>query len=442
MSLLFKVPIFIAFVIALIAWILASGYLLKKFTKDVLHGKYFLANELMLFLAIFGLFGFVWLLSGFLSIKLIILFILCSHIGSIITGILWRLIGTTDIPWAASSTWTGSELSVKYPWVFPLVTILSTLLFIAYPIVSGIAYFSNPIPSPRVTILIFRYTLIVMYGTGLGTLLPTSISTISSKNLDEGTRLRILLNQGGGLIGIAFIIALIFWAFGITGKGYNFEIGGIPLTMSPILIFVILGYFTFTILLPYFVGAQQAKKWRINLLEKEKGFLSNLLEVLEFPTPSQYRPKLEQLQNALVSEENQIVENEAMVKLGIEIEGIESPASLPWEKRNLIKAYKDSRDLEPRFTYLDFIRYLKNKIGEILTELAKLKKGTDKVNRAREFAQPFHSQKNDLANSIEVKKKAKPIVNTALVGIVLAIIVPLLNEIGKWIWLTFMQTLN
>ncbi|UCE07830.1 MAG: hypothetical protein JSW07_07300 [bacterium] len=426
MPLLFKVPIFIAFLIALIAWYLASVYLLKKCTTYMLHGKYFLANELILLLTIFGLFAFVWLLSGFLSIKLIIIFIICSHIGSIITGILWRLIGTTDIPWAASGAWTGAELTVKYSWVSLLLASFSLGLCISYPILCGIAYFSNPVPSPRVTILISLYTLIMIYGSGLGNTLPTMISTISSKNLDEDTRLRILLNHGGLLTSIALIIALIFWAFDIIGKSY-------------IVIFVILGYFTFTILLPYFIGAQQAKKWRINLLEKKKGWLSNLLEVLEFPTPSQYRPKLEQLQNDLASEENKIIENDSMVKLGIEIDGIESTTFLPI---TLIEAYRDSRDLEPRFNYLDFVRHLKNKIGEILAELAKLKKGTDKVNRAREFTQHFNNQRDNLENIIEQERKTKPILSTALVGIVLAIIVPLLNEIGRWIWLTFRNTFN
>jgi len=443
MSLLFKVPIFIAFLIALIAWIVVGFYLFKKLLRGLLRGKSFLVSELTILVTCFVLFGLVWLLSGFFSIRFIILFILCCHIGVIITGISWRLIGATDLPWAASLTWTGVEFGLKHPWVVLCVQqILPLLILIAYPIASGIGYFSNPIPSPRATILIFRYTLIAMYGPALATTLLSTVTTLSSRNLDEGSRLRVLISQAGALIVDGLIIALVFWAFGITRKGYNFEVSGITLTMSPFLVFVILGYFGCTILLPYFVGTQQAKKWCVNLLEKEKGWLSNLLEVIEFPTPSQYRPKLEQLQSALVSEEQQMVENDAMVKLGIEIDGIKSTTSLPWGERNLIEAYKDSRGLEPRFTYIDFIRHLKSEIGEILDELAKVKNDTDKVDRARAFTQPYHSHKDELAKSIEVKRKAKPIIGTALVGIVLAIIVPFLNELGKWIWVTFMQTLD
>ncbi len=442
MSLLLKISLFIVFLIALIAWVAAASYLLKKYPKDLLRGKTFLTNELVQFHTFFALFGFVWLLSGFLSIKLIILFILCSHIGVIITGILWRLMGTTNLPWAASGMWTGSELGVKHPWMLLVVIIVSTLIYVAYPIMSGICYFNNPIPSPEVTILIFRYTLIAMYVSGFICMLPMAVSMLSSKNLDEGTRLRLLINQGGGLISIALIIALIFWAFGITGKGYNFAVSGIPLTISPILVFVILGYFICTILLPYFIGTQQAKKWRINLLGKQKGWVGKLLEVLEFPTPSQYHPKLEHLQNDLVSEEEQLIENDAMVKLGMEIEDMQSLDSLPLEQRNLIEAYKDSRDLEPRFTYLDFIRHLKKKVGEIVAELAKLENDVDKVDRAKAFSQSYHYQKDDLTKSIEVESKAKLFKNVALVGIASAVITPLLNELSKWIWTTFMQTLN
>jgi len=443
MSLYLKIPIFIVFLLVFIGWIIASAYIFKKFVTDLLHGKYFWANILAQCLAVVGLFGFVWLLSFFLSIKLILLFILCSYIGSIITGILWRLIGTTDIPWAASGMWTGSELGLKYPWIFPCGTILNTLIFIAYLIVSGIIYFSNPIPSSKATLLIFRYTVIVMYGTSLIVILPSLISTLSSRNLDEDTRLRMLINQGGGLITNALIIALLFWSFEITGKGYNLEVGNISLAISPILILVVFGYFVCTILLPYFIGAQQAKKWRINLTEKNKTWLNKLLEVLEFPNPSQYSPKLEQLQMDLVSEENQLVKNDAMIKLGVDIDAMDTTeVSSAWLERNLIEAYKDSRDYEPRFTYLDFIRHLKDKIAEIFDELEKQKKESEKVNIAKAFAQSYRSKKDEIVKELEVEHKAKPIVSTVIVGLVLAIIVPILNELAKWIWLTFEQKMK
>ncbi len=442
MSLFIKILIYFVFLIAFIAWIVAAYYIFKKFSKDLLCGKSFLSTELMLFNGFLGFFGFIWLLSGFLSIKLIILFVLISHIGFIITGILWRIIGTTDIPWAASVTWTASEIPLKHPLAFIVTLILCPLLMLAYVIVIGIIYFGNPIHSPRATILIFRYTLIVMYGSEVITLLPGLVSLISSKNLDEGTRLRIIINRGGGMIFYALVIALMFWSFGITGKGYKWDVSGISLLISPVLILVIFSYFVCTIIIPYFIGTQQAKNWRINLIEKKKDWHDKLLEVLEFPTSSQYIPKLEELQNALVSDEMELIEKDAMVEKGTIIDTMESTESLSWHEKNLIEAYKESREFEPRFCYLDFLRHLKSKIEEIKAELEKQNIEEEKVKIADAFAQPYRSKKDDLDKTIESERKTKPIINTAIVGMALAIIVPILTELAKWIWLTFEKTMK
>lgn len=438
MSLLLKIPLFIVFLLAFIVWSIVSLYLINKFTKDLLQGKIFWSTELNLLYTIFALFGFVWLLSFTFSIKLFILYILCFHIGFVITGILWRLIGKTDIPWAASLIWTGSELNIKYPLASQVTNIICFLLLVAYPIVIGITYFSNPIPSTKATILIFRYTLIFIYGASFIVLLPSLTSTLSSKNLDEDTRLRILVSQGGGMIINALMIALIFWSFEITGKGYNLQVGGISLTISPVLILVIFVFFVCTILIPYFIGAQQGKNWRINLIEKKKGWFNNLLEVLGFPISSQYIPKLEELQNYLISEEKEFVENDLMIKKGIAIDEVESTEDL----NVLEKAYKESREYEPRFCYLDFLRHLKKEVEEIITELSKKKKDADKVEMATAFTQPYRSKKDDLDKTIDSERKFKPIVSTAFVGLVLAIIVPILNGLGDFIWSTFEQTMK
>ena len=262
MSLLLKIVVFIVFLVFLSGFYIGSFLFSRRIQRLLSEGRLFLLGQVMLLASVFSLFSFVWLLSGFFSWRLTLFFVLAAEVGGVVTGVLWRFMGSTDLPWAASSTWTGAEIAIRHPWLPQILGIVSALVLLAYPIACGFEFFSHEVPSPDVTVAIFRFTLIALFLPGLLITLPTIVSMLSSRNLDEGTRLRVLLAQGGGLFSNALVIALVLWSFGIVSKGYNFDLGGIPLTASPMLGLVVFVYFAATFLLPFYMGTAQAKKSR------------------------------------------------------------------------------------------------------------------------------------------------------------------------------------
>ena len=442
MSLLLKIVVFIVFLVFLSGFYIGSFLFSRRIQRLLSEGRLFLLGQVMLLASVFSLFSFVWLLSGFFSWRLTLFFVLAAEVGGVVTGVLWRFMGSTDLPWAASSTWTGAEIAIRHPWLPQILGIVSALVLLAYPIACGFEFFSHEVPSPDVTVAIFRFTLIALFLPGLLITLPTIVSMLSSRNLDEGTRLRVLLAQGGGLFSNALVIALVLWSFGIVSKGYNFDLGGIPLTASPMLGLVVFVYFAATFLLPFYMGTAQAKKWRLSLLHKQKSWLEKMVEALDFPAPAQFDSKLRQLSLDLSNEANQIRETDKMVSLGKEFDEIDSREEVPAMAIPLWEAYHRSRDLEPRFTYMDFLSKLQGEIEQARGELEKVDGDDSKLKRAADFRARYHSENEKIRQNEKTEEKTRPLAIPGLATLAGCIASPLLGELSQWIWKIFLARLG
>ena len=442
MSLFIKVGIFITFLIVYTVWIVAVYKLSYRLQNNLLRGKALLTQEMLLLATVLGFFVFIWILSGYLNIKLIGLFLLAAHLGTIIMAILWALSGSVDIRWGPRAIWAGGEFGMKHPWMMMTTSVISLIAVIAYPVIAGIVYFSHLVPSHRVTVLIFRYTLLALFISSWIAMLPILIGVLSSKNVDKGTRTRFFVAQIGSLVSNALFLALTFWAFGIAGRGYEFSVSGIPFTFSPLLISVVFAFFICTVLIPYGIGTHQAKKWKIHLLERQLGWVRKLLNILDFPIPPSYIPKLTELDSQIKAEYHRFAESDVMVKIGQETKQIEFSSRPRWGYRNLILAYQACRDLDPRFNYVDFLIQLRYKIKDIIFEFKRLGSETDLIEAATVCAKAYHSQKDELSKAIEATKQAKPIVSVGLATITSMIVGSILSEFGEWIWDIFMQAIK
>jgi hypothetical protein len=442
-SLLLKVVIFLGFLLVYVAWVVISYLLNNRLQKDLIRGNAFLASELNLLSSSLGLFAFIWILSGFFSIQLVGLFLLLAHVGFLITGVLWAFLGSPLVAWGPRAIWAGSEFGVKQSAVMIVLLGVSVIVLIGYPVAAGIIFFGGVISSEQATLSVFRLTLVGMVLSGLTIMLPLLVGVLQSKNLDEDTRTRLFITQGGNMASYALYLSLILWSFGrITAKGFQLKIGTIPLTISPILLIILAAFFLFAFLLPYLAGSQQAKRWRSQLLRKQQAWLDELLDVLEFPTPNLYVPKLEQLQAKVEGGAKAFVGDDSMLILAEEFDQVKTLDEVDPQSHSMFLAYKKSRQLDPRMRHLDFLVELQEEVRESIAQLSDLADDAQLTKKASGYADAYRARRDVIDKAIEAQKKAKPPVWAALAFLLSPVLGQVLSEFGKSIWTVFSQALG
>ena len=437
MSLIIKIGSFLLFLFAYVMFIFAGKTLMDKTKRDLLYGRSFWSTELLMLLGNTAFFVFIYLLSGFFSLPLVIVLLAGAQLGVIIAAILWGFLGSTTTKWGARSMWAGGEFGLKHPALMISLLAISLITSLAYPILAGIAYFKHSIPLPELTALVIQYTLLWVILSGYPLLLPISIGTLVSENLDEETRTRFFVSQLGGLIPTALFLAVAFWAFGIAGTGIEFAISGISFALSPNLLLFLITFFVLTVLLPYLIGARRAAKWRRALFEKREDQLTKILEILGFPPGSLQINELNQLMADLNKEIEKFSEEDKMVAWGILIDRGSAPPQLG----DLALAYGESRDLDPRFKYLSWLRRFAEQVENVIGDLGQRGTEAEMGKTAEAWAKTYHGRKDDLTKEIKATTHGDSRLWLAVGGGMASIMSPILAEIGKWAWAIFSQSL-
>jgi len=426
---------FILFMITFTLWTYGVSKLWARFQESITQkGFSFWLQEIMVLFPLGGLFLFVFILSGYFDNKVFFGLVIASHLGIIISAVLWKLFGSIDSQWITRGLWAGAEFGMKNPWAIIPGGIISLLIFILYPIIMLIVYITYPILSPDSTIVIFRYTLLSLFIPGWISLSTTLIGVLSDKNLEENTRSRYLINQIGGLVPMALMLSLLFWTF----KGTD-QLSINILTPNTSIVVIIIIFFVCSILLPYVIGTLHAKKWHIHLLEREKEWIAKTVDVLDFPVPSNYVPKLRVLCSDIEVDYRDFEASDLMVKRGIEILQGKEPEDLPG---NVIFAFKDSHDLDHRFKYVSFLEKLWEEIKSIIDEFEKMEKIEELKNLASSFSQHLHSRLTELGEEIKIKGTATPALLGGLSFIFIGIMSAILSGFGKWIIENFVHSVH
>jgi hypothetical protein len=194
------------------------------------------------------------------------------------------------------------------------------------------------------------------------------------------------------------------------------------------------------LLIPYLQGLRRAEKQREKLYATRQKWLDALSGILEIPAPALYISKLEQFLKDLEDERASFIENDEMVKLGVNWDknenNIEESEDLGNFKCQIMReAYKKSRDLDPRFLHLDFLESLRIHVGECIEQLnlAGKKGDSELIQAASDYAEVYHSKKEEITKIIEQDRQIKPRWTVALATIITLILTPILNEFGKFI---------
>jgi len=221
-----KILAFVVFLIAFVVWALGVAFCTLKLQKDLLEGRSFWSGELTLLVTYVGFFGFIYLLSGFWSLRLVLLFFIAAQLGALIGYVLNVALGAQSEKSGMRALWAGKEIDIKFPRLTMVGQILSGLIFLSYPVVAGVLYFHHVWSSEALKILIVKYSLLLLILSGYPLFIAIMMSILASENLDEDTRQRFFINQLCGMIPTALFVALAIWAFGIGGPGLPFDFAG------------------------------------------------------------------------------------------------------------------------------------------------------------------------------------------------------------------------
>lgn len=428
-----KIGIFVLFLFVFYGGMIAARKAMSYTLGQHAVGQSFLAQQLFILIGLAIFFGFTWMLSGFFSLWLVLLLFVAMELGPLLTGIAWALLGSPQIPWSQQLTWEGAQLSVRHPWLKWILFTTGLLIGIGFPISAGITYFSNTIPSPEGTLAIFRTVIVwfLLLGFFLG--LQMSTLTLVSESIHEDTRARVLVNSLSRFLLTGLWVSLTLWAFGIPGPGEEFLVGGVTLTLSPVVILALIAFYLAAYIGPYVAGVQRAKTLHKSLHEKELGWLRSLVEIMELPAKrGDLVESLDRLRERIGAESDAFVARRPGLQLARQVENGELLENATREETNLLKAYRDSREFDPRVEYLNATSKYEKDVQAIITNLQDAEDEATVKTLAGDYAKAFSQRRKALEEQGAKTEHSKPTLLLSIGVIVGPVATPALNQFGKW----------
>lgn len=426
-----KIIVFLVFLIAYALWAVGCFLITIKLQNDVLKGKSFLSGELMLLLTYAGFFGFIYLLSGLWSLRLLVLFLVAAHLGVLVAFLLNVALGAQSEKLGMHGLWAGKEIDIKFPRLSKAGQVLGGVIFFSYPVVAGILYFRHTWSSQALKILMVKSTLVLLILGGYTVFVTIIMSILASENLDEDTRHRYLINQFGGMIPNALFVALAIWAFGIGGPELPFDFAGARQTLSVRTLLLMFGFFAAFMLIPYVLGTLRAGRRKVTLLEKRRNYAAKVADILESPNGTLYVGKLNQLLDEISKTRAELINQDALLALADEIE--RNPDQISAEAKPLVNALEQTRDLDPRFKFLDDLSDLGKQVEETVSDLQR-RVGTNTEEAAGKWGDKFEKRKAELCEEIKAARNHRPIVIALLATAVGLVASGFLGEVGKASW--------
>jgi hypothetical protein len=279
-----------------------------------------------------------------------------------------------------------------------------------------------------------KYTLLCFIGT-YPLLLTTIIGIITSENLDEDTRQGVFISQMTAVIPTALYVALALWAFGVGGADLPVSFGNLSHSFSLRTTLILIAYFGGLVLLPYFIGTQRGKRKRLGLLHEKQEYMRTLADILESPAASRYVSKLTALRDQAAAEREALKQSHQLMLL--DESATSSPADFPEQATPLVKAYRLSRDLDPRSKFFDYLAQFENQLEEIISDLQARPPATME-DAAAKWSKLYERNNAQLAKEIKRTTGAAPLAGVALGTVATAIVSPILAGVGKaaWSWIS------
>lgn len=429
-----KLLFFLMFLCAIGLWMWGGNALNKRISRDIGKDSLFWKTETATLLSNAGLFVFIYLLCGMWNLGLVILFVVAGQLSIIMALVLNSMLGSQGEKFTSRVFAGGGELGMKYPKFSRFALAMLVVLLIAYLIAAGIIHFRYPWESPVLVAASVKYTLLFFIGS-YPLLFTEVIATITSENLDEDTRQGVFISQMTAVIPIALYAALALWAFGVGGADLPVSFGNLSHSFSLRITLILIAYVGGLVLLPYFIGTQRGKRKRLGLLHEKQEYMRTLADILESPAASRYVSKLTALRDQAAAERETVKQNHQLMLL--DESATSSPADFSEQATPLVKAYRLSRDLDPRSKFFDYLAQFENQLEEIISDLQARPPATME-DAAAKWSKLYERNNAQLAKEIKRTTSAAPLVTVAVGTVATAIVSPILAGVGKaaWSWIS------
>ena len=420
---MFRFLVFLAFLVAYGLWIWACFVAAKWYQSAAAEGHTFWVNHVMAWLTIGGFFGFVFILSGIWSWSLLLMFLAASELGIVASLVVSVSLGLQASTAYLRTAWLATELNLKRVKIATAMPLIISAIYLVYPVVIGFAFFTRPLFSRAAQTWVVEQTVLYVIFGAYPLTLFTVIPLLKDKNLDEGTRQSIFLNQLAGAIPTALFAAVGFWAFRVGPSGQGS--GAMSLSMwAFILIFLL---FALSSLIPFLLGTQLGRRQRLGFLKQTGDFLSRLTGILESPTPATYVTKLTELIADVTNCRKSLVNSDLALQSKADIEaGAEAPAAV----KILADAIQQTGDLDPRFIFEKSLAQMENELTEIAQDLQK--RAADTVERAAaKWCRKYRLRREELDKEVQSATASKAWATVIISTGATTIVSGILSAVGK-----------
>jgi hypothetical protein len=427
-----KVLLFLAFLVVYGLYIWTSVMLLTRFVGNSKKSG-FIENELMIVIPYFFFFAFVFIIGRFFNLHLFVFSILFANIGLIITSIIWSLIGSPKTPFKEIGGWAGGDFGLKNTWLTVVSQGFILLMFVAFPIVIGIRYFSLSDGDAIRTFALISSIILVLGAYVLS--LPIFIGVITSSFIDEDTRARYFINQFSSVIAYSLFVSLLFRLFNWDSTEEHIQLGNLNFSLSTPMFLILMGFILAFLILPYFIGVQKAKRLKNDFLEINKRLLSKIVETINLATDENLHEKIESLEKQLLAEFNMLVESDKGVGIGVRYDQLTSEKEVSSMEVLQFKYYKIARPFDTRFTFYDFLNDTYIKLEELKNLNMSGGKQTEEI--IDKYVTHFQTYKDDLSKKEDGKGKSNPALWIGIITVLSPFISQAMSEMGKYLMAIF-----
>lgn len=103
----------------------------------------------------------------------------------------------------------------------------------------------------------------------------------------------------------------------------------------------------------------------------------------------------------------------------------------PPDAQSLLEDYRQSRALDARFDYLDFLQAFATNVSEIDRNLSQFAEENRRIARAAAWAKPYREREQRLLKNIEGAKGAKPPLWVVAGGLLTPFLGAVISEVAK-----------
>ncbi len=406
------------FVVASAAIVMSVGLLVMK--SGVIRGRYLLINALlstivlMLFLTFFLWIltgeGYAWFFLGILAVSIVLMGVV---------ELVWLVFGEHNVPWAERAIWHAHELEALYPYIYKPVQYAAIVVLLIYPVYIGYLYFGEAFGSPEWHGVVLRATLIMFIGTGYLVSLPGAIYVMVNRNIAEGTRSRIFINQLMHSVVVLMVASFFVWT--LDPNAEKVPLLGKFIAFTPIVLYTTVGYVVLFLVIPYVVGHYRYKGWKSELDTVGTKLVEDLQTKIRSPLIDKAEAALVQTSNdielhllAQTRERSYVLAHDAASG-----KDVDNPVFHLAAEKSIVR--------DPRFVLTKYLTDLREQVDDIRTALEDAANEEDKQKLLKGFddaiakATPAHPP----------EKSGKPWLLAAITAVVVAITNPILTALGK-----------